>query len=400
MNIKIEKAERLKQLPPYLFARLDKVKRKLKEEGKDVIDLGIGDPDLPTPSPIIKRLCQAAKNPKNHRYPSYEGLFFFRQSVSQWYRERFGVKLDPENEILTLIGSKEGIAHTPLALINPGDFALIPDPGYPVYKAGVIFAGGRPFQMSLREENHFLPSLREIDKEIAQKAKILFINYPNNPTAATATRDFFQEVINFAKEFNIIVCHDLAYSEIFFDRHRPLSFLEVERAKEIGVEFHSLSKTFNMTGWRIGFIVGNQKVIQALGEVKTNIDSGVFQAVQEAATEALKMDEEIIQKTRQVYQKRRDVLIKGLKEIGWKVKPPQATFYVWAKIPGHLSSLEFAGRLLKECGVVVTPGIGFGSYGEGYVRIALTTPEARIKEAMHRIKKSKTTNKESLKCRD
>jgi len=400
MNVKIEKAKRLNQLPPYLFAQLDKVKRRLREEGKDIIDLGIGDPDLPTPPPIIEKLSQAAKNPQNHRYPSYEGLLSFRQAVSHWYRKRFGVKLDPEKEILTLIGSKEGIAHISLALINPGDFALVPDPAYPVYRAGVIFAGGRPFPIPLREENHFLPSLREINKEAAQRAKILFLNYPNNPTAATASRNFFQEVISFAEEFNIVICHDLAYSEIFFDGHRPISLLEVKGAKEIGVEFHSLSKTFNMTGWRIGFVAGNQRIIEALGEVKTNIDSGVFQAIQEAGAEALKMEEEISQKMRRVYQRRRDILIKGLGEIGWKVNPPQATFYIWAKIPGHLSSLKFAEKLLKQCGIVVTPGIGFGSYGEGYVRIALTVSEERIKEAIERIKKSGFMKRERLECQD
>jgi len=393
--VKIKKAKRLTQLPPYLFAQLDEAKNELKKKGKDLIDLGIGDPDLPTPSPIITRLYQAAKDPQNHHYPPYEGLLSFRKAISEWYERRFGVKLNPEEEILTLIGSKEGIAHISLALINPGDLALVPDPAYPVYRAGVIFAGGMPFSMPLLEKNHFLPSLEEIDEEVSRRAKVLFINYPNNPTGATATRDFFQKVVDFAREFNIVVCHDLAYSEVFFDECRPCSFLEVKGAKEVGVEFHSLSKTFNMTGWRIGFVVGNKEVIQALREVKTNVDSGVFQAIQEAGIEALKLPEEVSRQIRKVYQRRRDILVEGLRQIGWKINPPKATFYLWVKVP--CSSIEFARVLLEECGVVVTPGVGFGTYGEGYIRIALTVDEERIREAVRRIKESKFTKRENLR---
>jgi len=393
--VKIKKAKRLTQLPPYLFAQLDEAKNELKKKGKDLIDLGIGDPDLPTPSPIITRLYQAAKDRQNHHYPPYEGLLSFRKAISEWYERRFGVKLNPEEEILTLIGSKEGIAHISLALINPGDLALVPDPAYPVYRAGVIFAGGMPFSMPLLEKNHFLPSLEEIDEEVSKRAKVLFINYPNNPTGATATRDFFQKVVDFAREFNIVVCHDLAYSEVFFDECRPCSFLEVKGAKEVGVEFHSLSKTFNMTGWRIGFVVGNKEVIQALREVKTNVDSGVFQAIQEAGIEALKLPEEVSQQIRKVYQRRRDILVEGLRQIGWKINPPKATFYLWVKVP--CSSIEFARVLLEECGVVVTPGVGFGTYGEGYIRIALTVDEERIREAVRRIKESKFMKRENLR---
>jgi len=385
----------LTQLPPYLFAQLDEAKNELKKKGKDLIDLGIGDPDLPTPSPIIRRLYQAAKDPQNHRYPPYEGLLSFREAISEWYERRFGVKLNPEDEILTLIGSKEGIAHISLALINPGDLALVPDPAYPVYRTGVIFAGGMPSSMPLLEKNRFLPSLEEIDKEVARRTKILFVNYPNNPTGATATRDFFQKVVDFAREFNIVVCHDLAYSEIFFDECPPCSFLEVKGAKEVGVEFHSLSKSFNMTGWRIGFVVGNKEVIQALREVKTNVDSGVFQAVQEAGIEALKLPEEVSQQIRRVYQRRRDILVEGLRQIGWKINPPKATFYLWIKVP--CSSVEFARVLLEECGVVVTPGVGFGTHGEGYIRIALTVEEERIREAVKRIKESKFMERENLR---
>jgi len=398
--MKIKKAERLTQIPPYLFADLDKLKKKTEEKGENLIDLGIGDPDLPTPSPIIEKLSQAAYNPENHRYPSYEGLLSFRQAVSQWYKRRFGVKLDPQNEIIALIGSKEGIAHFPLCLINPGDLALVPDPAYPVYKAGAIFAGGRPFTVPLLEEKDFLPCLEDIEEKVARKAKILFLNYPHNPTGAVASKNFFEEVVEFAKKFNIVVCHDAAYSETFFNGHRPLSFLEVKGGKEVGIEFHSFSKTFNMTGWRIGFAVGNEELIKVLSEVKTNIDSGVFQAIQEAGIEALKKEEELNEKIRGIYQKRRDIMIESLREIGWKIRIPKATFYLWIKIPRGFSSMEFTAKLMKRCGVAVTPGIGFGSYGEGYIRISLTVDEKKIKEAVKRIKEDKTIYKEILKCQN
>ena len=397
--MKIEKAKRLTKLSPYLFAKLDKMKSRLREEGKDLIDLGVGDPDLPTPSPIIKRLSQAAKDPQNHRYPSYQGLLSFRISVSQWYRMRFGVRLDPEKEVLTLIGSKEGIAHISLALINPGDIALIPDPAYPVYGAGVIFAGGKPYPLPLRKENHFLPSLEKIDKKIAQRAKVLFINYPNNPTGAVAPRDFFRNVVDFAKEYNVVICHDLAYSEISFDGYSPPSIMEIEGAKEVAIEFHSLSKTFNMTGWRIGFVVGNRAIIETLDEVKTNIDSGVFQAVQEAGIEALRMNENTLEKTRKIYQRRRNILAEGLARINWQIQLPKATFYLWLKIPSSSSSLEFAELLMERCGVVVTPGIGFGSCGEGYIRIALTVSEERLEEAVKKIRADDLIRKEFLNAK-
>lgn len=397
--MKIEKAKRLTKLPPYLFAELDKMKSRLREKGKDLIDLGIGDPDLPTSSPIIKKLSQAAKNPQNHRYPSYQGLLSFRRAVSQWYRRRFGVGLDPEKEVLTLIGSKEGIAHISLALINPGDIALVPDPAYPVYEAGVIFAGGKPYRLPLQEENHFLPSLEKIDKKVAQRAKVLFINYPNNPTGVVASRDFFRTVVDFAKEFNIVLCHDLAYSEISFDGYSPPSIMEIEGAKEVAIEFHSLSKTFNMTGWRIGFAVGNRTIIETLHEVKTNVDSGVFQAIQEAGIEALRMNEHTVEKTREIYQRRRDVLAEGLARINWQIQLPKATFYLWLKIPSSSSSLEFTELLMQRCGVVVTPGIGFGSCGEGYIRIALTVSEERLEEAVKRIRADDLIRKEFLNAK-
>ena len=386
MKMNISKAKRLTQLPPYLFAQLDLAKKEAQKSGKEIIDLGVGDPDLPTPSPIIEKLYQAAQESCNHRYPSYQGLFSFRQAVAEWYARRFGVSLDPEEEVLTLIGSKEGIAHLSLGLLNPGDIALVPDPAYPVYRAGVIFAGAHPVRIPLKEQNGFLPVLEDIEEKIARKTRIFFLNYPNNPTAATANIDFFKELIDFATRFRIILCHDLAYSEIAFDGYRPPSILQIEGAKQIAVEFHSLSKTFNMTGWRIGFVVGNRQVIRTLREIKTNIDSGVFQAVQEAGIKALNMDGEVIEGIKKVYQKRRDLLVMGLKNLGWEIKSPKATFYLWTKVPDSFSSMNFAARLLRECGVVVTPGTGFGPAGKGYIRMALTVEEKKIIRAIERIK--------------
>jgi len=382
-----KKAQRLEKLPVYLFAQLDEAKRKLEEKGVDVIDLGVGDPDVPTPSPIIDRLVKAAKDPQNHRYPPYEGLLSFREEVARWYLRRFGVSLDPEKEVMTLIGSKEGIAHICLGLLDPGDLALVPEPAYPVYQAGVIFAGAQPYYMPLLEDNGFLPSLGDINPEVALQAKLMWINYPNNPTAATVDVDFFREVVEFARRYNIVLCHDLAYSELSYDGYRAPSLLQVEGAKEIAVEFHSLSKSFCMTGWRIGFAVGNKDLLGALKGVKTNIDSGVFQAVQEAGEEALRMGEELISKIREIYRRRRDFFVQGLKDLGWEVSLPRATFYLWIKVPENGSSFDFARTLLEKCGIVVTPGVGFGPSGEGYIRVALTVDEERLKEALDRLEK-------------
>jgi len=382
-----DKAKRLKKLPPYLFAELDKAKNKLKEKGVDLIDLGVGDPDVPTPVSVVTRLAKAVENPQNHRYPSYQGLLSFREEVSKWYLNRFGVELDPEDEVVTLIGSKEGIAHLSLGLLDPGDLALVPEPAYPVYQAGVVFAGAKPYYIPLQEGNSFLPSLKDIDTQIASKAKLMWLNYPNNPTGACVEIDFFQELVEFAHKFNIIVCHDLAYSELSYDGYCAPSILEVEGAKEIGVEFHSLSKSFSMTGWRIGFAVGNKDILEALKEIKTNIDSGVFQAVQEAGIEALRQGEKLIPQIRQIYKDRRDLFVEGLKNLGWEVSPPRATFYLWVKIPGKYSSFDFAKILLNQCGIVVTPGVGFGPSGEGYIRLALTVNKERLEEALHRLEK-------------
>lgn len=387
MKVKVDRAKRIKNLPPYLFASIDKMKQEAIKKGIDIINLGIGDPDIPTPPNIVKRLQEAVKNEKYHQYPSYEGLLIFRQAVAEWYKKRFNVKLNPEDEVLTLIGSKEGIGHFPLAYINPGDIALVPSPAYPVYNAGTLFAGGQSYIMSLKNKNNFLPDIDAIPSRIAKKAKIMFINYPNNPTSAVAERAFYERVIEFALKYNIIIAHDAAYSEIYYDNYRPMSFLEVDGAKEVGIEFHSLSKTYNMTGWRIGFAVGNKEIISALGKVKSNLDSGAFEVVQEAGIEALTCDQSIVDDIRKVYQERRDILVAGLKSLGMAVEAPKATFYIWLKTPKGFKSADYTAHLLNNAGIVTTPGNGFGKEGEGYIRMALTVKKERMLEAIERMKK-------------
>jgi len=382
-----ERANRLKELPPYLFQELDRLKAEVQAKGVDVIDLGVGDPDLPTPSHIVEALREAVKDPSTHRYPSYSGMNDFRDCVARWYERRFGVKLEPSREVITLIGSKEGIAHIPLAFINPGDIVLVPSPAYPVYHAGTVLAGGKSYFMPLTADRNFLPDLDAIPPSVAQQAKMMFINYPNNPTGATAEAEFFEKVVAFAKKYEIIVCHDAAYSEMSFDGYRPMSFLEVKGAKDVGIEFHSLSKTYNMTGWRLGFAVGNAEVIGGLGQVKSNIDSGAFNAVQKAGIVALEGDQSCVREMQRIYQERRDVLIEGLRSVGLSPFVPKATFYVWCPVPEGTTSTGFAMTLLKEAGIVTTPGNGFGEPGEGYIRMALTVPKERIKEAVERMKK-------------
>ncbi|OPX79566.1 MAG: LL-diaminopimelate aminotransferase [Methanosaeta sp. PtaB.Bin039] len=376
-------ADRIKSLPPYLFAAIDKAKQEARERGIDVIDLGVGDPDLPTPQHIVDELCQAAKNPENHKYPSYEGKREFRSAVAAWYKRTFKVALDPSREVLTLIGSKEGIAHSPLAFINPGDVALIPDPGYTVYKSSVQFAGGIPVPMPLRRERGFLPDLNAIDRQTARKAKIMFLNYPNNPTGAVASRDFFKEVVDFCADNQILVMHDNPYSEVYFGEARSPSILEVPGAMEIAAEFHSLSKTYNMTGWRIGSLVGNADIVAGVGKIKSNIDSGDFGAVQDAGIVALQSPPEMVAKLRQVYQMRMEILYQALKGIGLELSRPLATFYLWAWTGGD--SMEFTRRLLEETGIVATPGVGFGQFGQGFVRFSVTQPTERIEMAAERL---------------
>ena len=385
----VEYAQRIKALPPYLFAQIDQKKREKLAQGVDVIDLGVGDPDLPTPKPIVEAMQRAVEKPEHHRYPSYEGMLSFRQAVADWYKRRFGVELDPQKEVVALIGSKEGIAHFPLAFVNPGDVVLCPDPAYPVYKIGTLFAGGEPYILPLKEENRFLPDFKSVPKDVLKRAKIIWVNYPNNPTSATATESFYKELIEWARENNIIVASDLAYSEIYFGNEKPMSILQIEGAKDIAIEFHSFSKTFNMTGWRLGMAVGNEKLIAGLGKVKTNVDSGQFQAVQEAGITALNLPEEELQKIRDTYKERRSAMVKALEEVGLKVYPSDATFYLWIKVPEGYTSAEFVSRLLDECGIVCTPGNGFGEYGEGYFRISLTVPTQRLLEAVERIKRLK-----------
>ncbi|OYT33592.1 LL-diaminopimelate aminotransferase [Archaeoglobales archaeon ex4484_92] len=379
-------AQRLAKIPPYLFAELDLLKKKVISKGIDVIDFGVGDPDLPTPRFIVNALKRAVENSERQKYPSYEGMMEFRESVARFYKRRKNVKIDPESQVISLIGSKEGIAHLPLAFINKGDFVLVPDPGYPVYFSAAILANGTPFKLPLLGDNNFLPRLEEIPRNVARKAKIMFLNYPNNPTTAIATKEFIKEVIDFCKDNEIILAHDAAYSEITFDGYRSHSFLEYDSDFEVVIEFNSLSKSYNMTGWRIGFACGNEEIISGLLKVKTNVDSGVFEAIQVAAATALDYGDKVIDENCRVYKKRRDVLVKGLRELGFKIKSPKATFYVWCNVGG--SSIEFTKKLLNKTGIVVTPGIGFGEFGEGYVRFALTKTVNKIQEAIERMKSS------------
>ncbi len=387
--MKIEFADRLKQLPPYLFVEIDKKKRELIEAGHDVINLGIGDPDLPTPKFIIDKMSEAIYEPANHQYPLQWGVPQFRQQAADWFKIRFGAEFDPQREILTTIGSKEAIGHMPLAVVNPGDIVLVPEPGYPVYQSASFFAGADVYHMPLLEENDYLPDLDVIPNDVRKKAKLMFINYPNNPTAAVADESFFERVVKFGLENEIIIAHDAAYTEIYFDR-KPLSIFCVEQARDVAIEFHSLSKTFNMTGWRIGFAVGNADAIAALAKIKENVDSGQFNAIQWAGAEALAHADYVeVKSLLDIYRERRDVLVEGLQSIGLDVKKPQATFYVWGKCPVGYDSMSFCSKVLEEAHVVLIPGIGFGKSGSGYFRIAITVSVERLKEALERIGKLK-----------
>ncbi|HXX54876.1 MAG TPA: LL-diaminopimelate aminotransferase [Methanoregula sp.] len=376
-------ASRMSSLPPYLFARIDEMKAAQQKKGVDIIDLGVGDPDLPTPAHIVAALCEAAQDPANHHYPSYAGMQAYRAAVADWYKSRFGVTLDAGREVLALMGSKDGIAHIAEAFVDPGDYVLAPSPGYPVYRTGTLFAEGRVHDMPLTRENGFVPVLSEIPQKIAKAAKLMYINYPNNPTAATAPEGFYREVVDFARDYDVVVVSDNAYSEIAYDGYRAPSFLEVKGAMDVGIEMHSLSKTYNMTGWRIGMAVGNAEVLGGLGCVKTNVDSGVFNAVQHAAIAALRGPQDCVRQACDIYRERRDVFVGGLRELGFDVPVPKATFYVWLPVE---DSMAFAAKLLTGAGIVATPGVGFGASGEGYVRFAITRPVARIREAIGRMK--------------
>jgi LL-diaminopimelate aminotransferase len=378
-------SRRVESLPPYLFVEISRKIAERKARGEDVVSFGIGDPDIPTPPHIIERLCKEAHVSANHRYPESEGLPELRKTIANWYQRRFGVSLDPEKEVAPLIGSKEGIAHIALCLLNPGDTALITDPGYPVYSIGTSLVGGVPYYLPISPQNHFLPDLDNIPAQILEKTKILWLNYPNNPTGAVADLKFFNKAVEFAKKHNICICHDGPYSEVAFDGYAPVSFLQAEGAKDVGIEFHSLSKTYNMTGWRIGMAVGNAAVINALKTVKSNIDSGIPQAIQYAAIEALNGPQECIKEHNNLYQQRRDLIVDTLNKMGLETIPPKASLYIWAKVPNGYTSVEFATDLLDKVGVVVIPGIGYGQNGEGYIRLSVTIADASLLKGLSRM---------------
>lgn len=378
-------ANRMKKLPPYLFARIEKKIEEAKERGVDIISFGIGDPDLPTPQPIIDELCKEAQNAFNHQYPSSAGMLSFRSAVAAYYERKHGVKLDPKTEVVNLIGSKEGIGHISFCYVNSGDINLIPDPGYPVYGIGTLLAGGEPYPMPLLAENGFIPDLTKIPEEIARKAKLMFINYPNNPTGGIATKEFFADVVAFAKKYDLIVCHDAAYTEVVYDGYEAPSFLEVPGAKDVGIEFGSLSKPFNMTGWRVGWAVGRKDVIEVLGRLKSNLDSGQFQAIQYAAIKGLKDLSGYTKELCTIYQKRRDLVVNKLNNMGWNLVKPKGAFYIWAPVPKGYTAASFAEYVLEKAGVIITPGNGYGEYGEGYFRMSITLPDERIKEGLEKL---------------
>lgn len=383
MDIKYSK--RLSMIPAYIFQRLSEMKEAQLQLGKDIIDLGIGDPDLPTPRRIIERLKAESEKPENHHYPPYAGIRPFKDAIARWYKGRFGIDIDADKEVIVLIGSKEGIAHIFLSFIDPGDVALCPNPSYPVYSPATVFAGGTPFYVPLREENNFLPDISSIPKEIARRARLFIINYPNNPTAAVIDKESLELIVSFCRSNEIILCQDAAYSMLTFDGYEYPALFSIDGAREVGVEFHSLSKTFNMTGWRVGFAVGREEILRGLLRIKSNMDSGVFPAIQQAGVEALENCQTDVAKNVRVFARRRDKVVNELKKLGWNVRKPYGTFYLWLRTPGRVSSMEFTKEVLERCGILLTPGIGFGEEGEGYIRIALTLEEERLEEALHRL---------------
>lgn len=379
-------SERLEKIPPYLFAEIDRKIAEAKANGVDVISLGIGDPDTPTLQPIVDEMHKAIDNPKNHDYPPYNGTEQFRSSVQKFMKTRFGVELDKDTEILANIGSKEAIAHVFFAFVDKGDYTLIPDPGYPVYKNATIFAGGTPYAMPLLEENGYMPDFDKIPEDIAQRAKLMFLNYPNNPTGAVCDLAFLKKAVDYCKKYDILLCFDQAYCEMTYDGYVAPSVLQVEGGKDVALEFYSHSKSYNMTGWRVGWVCGNAQAVKALGTIKNNIDSGTFKAVQQAASKAFEIDKSYIEKLNKMYQERRDVAEEGLRELGWNIKPSKATFYLWLPTPNGMKSEEFATLMLEKAGIVVPPGNGYGKYGEGYFRIALTKDVETIKKCLKRMK--------------
>lgn len=385
MSFEIEFSDSLKTIPPYLFLEIDKAKREAIAQGRDIINLGIGDPDQGTPQHIVDAMKQAVQDPANHHYAMDASLPALRQEIVSWFQGRFQVPLDPDKEIYPLIGSKEGLAHLPLGIINPGDKVLLTDPAYPAYRASLLFAGAKIMELPLKESKGFLPDIKRVAE--LKNIKCMYINYPNNPTAATATREFYEELIAVAKDRGIIIVSDMAYSEIYYEDQKPVSILEIDGAKDVAIEFHSLSKTYNMTGWRIGWACGNPKLIAALAKVKSNYDSGIFQAIQLAAIAAFKTPAEELGDLRRMYEERRDALVNGLRAYGWKIPPPKAAFYVWAKLPKKFNgdSMAAAKAFLDDADIVATPGVGFGPAGEGYIRMALTVDKDRITEATQRL---------------
>ncbi len=384
----ISTADRLKSLPPYVFARLDELKANARAQGVDLIDLGMGNPDGATPAPVIDSAIQALQDVKNHGYPPFEGTPNFRSSITDWYQRQYNVSLDPNGEALPLLGSKEGLTHLALAYINPGDVILVPSPAYPPHFRGPLIAGAEIYPMMLSAKNDWLIDLGAIPDEVADRAKIMYFNYPSNPTTATAPREFFEDVVKFAKKHEILLVHDQAYAELAFDGYKPTSLLEIPGAKDIGVEFHTLSKTYNMAGWRVGFVVGNRHVIQGLRTLKTNLDYGLFSALQCAAETALQLPDRYVEAVRERYRSRRDFLIEGLGELGWDIPKPKATMYLWIPCSVDTDSTTFALSVLQKTGIVVTPGNAFGAGGEGYVRISLIADTDRMTEALSRLKKA------------
>ncbi len=375
----------MQNLPPYLFARIEKKIEEAREKGIDIINLGIGDPDQPTPKHIIDRMAASIYDQANHQYPSSVGMITYRRAVADWYQKRFGVSLNPSSEVVSLLGSKEGLAHISFAYLDKGDISLVPDPAYPVYAIGTQLAGGTTHIMPLTEENGFLPILEDIPAEVARRAKLFFINYPNNPTGAIADLSFFQKVVDFARSYDLLVCHDGPYSEVAFDGIKVPSFLEAEGAKDVGIEFHSLSKTYNMTGWRLGWACGNKDAVEVLGRFKSNVDSGVFQAIQYAGIEALNGPQDCVDEMRKIYQDRRDIVSQGLARMGWDIKEPKGSLYFWVPVPKGYTSASFCELVLEKAAVIITPGNGYGEYGEGYFRIAMTVDKERMEEAFTRM---------------
>jgi len=384
----ISPADRLKALPPYVFARLDELKANAREQGLDLIDLGMGNPDGPTPQPVVDAAIAAIQDSANHGYPPFEGTASFRRAITDWYKRRYDVELDPDGEALPLLGSKEGLTHLAIAYINPGDLVLVPSPAYPAHFRGPLIAGGKIHQLILKPENDWLIDLAAIPDSVAQQAKVLYFNYPSNPTAATAPREFFEDVVAFARRHEILLVHDLCYAELAFDGYQPTSLLEIPGAKDISVEFHTLSKTYNMAGWRVGFVVGNRHIIQGLRTLKTNMDYGIFSAIQTAAETALQLPDVYLHEVQARYRTRRDFLIAGLGELGWDIPKTRATMYLWVPCPPDIGSTDFALSVLQQTGVVVTPGNAFGAGGEGYVRISLIADCDRLQQALDRFKQA------------